>query len=649
MTVPVWNRLHGETLDWAIQANDEWVASLSEDHETLQRSPETVVLLFGPTQVGKTTLLLSLLGIADGLAFDAVQNVLRGGRQHGESSTATPMRYARSLDDHWRCHRPDGPGQSADEMRAELANIRRQVEDGSWQSTDPISLYIPACYFAESDPSVRVAILDLPGIAAANPQERALVERIAQHHLPTASLILLVSTANRLGVFEPEKLGQELEQLKGWVRSPIRYRLVITYAYSQDSVRRWRKSEIEAGRTCDLDALRGFFNREIAHFELKMPADLPDRIYPLELGDSWAGMALNGGDHHRWSTRVQASARQALTADIRRSCEGERRLRISKEVREQVYWRQEDLWHQWRHNRRASRMAASKCQDAITAVEARKARWHKWYLRYDKRLSRLDAIEALVVDQVRSLLGDASVASHTISPSPGVQQQQLLHGCEPIKPTVNALQEWLVTDQAKLFDVCDRLTEWFNEKTSLQNKPLLPPHCAQVADIRKLLNAYRMDAYWTWITNQFESDSTALADAAAAQRKAMQDHLSKQLRERLQDARDTPRVRRRIAAQQRDQCNIDIAKLRAQQAHIREERKQSWELHLSRMRPIRHDLKRVADFESHMTNAHVRESKRVSSMVRDAVRVGQPALALARLCQMRLTRNIYRKYCTGAA
>lgn len=650
MTVLTWKQLHGETLNWAIRANDEWVASLSQDGKTLSHgSPEAMVVLFGPTQVGKTTLLLNLLGIADGIGFDAVQKVLRGNRQHGESSTATPMRYARSPDNYWRWDRPEGPGLSADQMQAELADIRRQVEDGSWQGTDPVALYIPACHFADSDPLVRVTILDLPGIAAASLRERELVERIVQRHVPSASLILLVSTANRLGVFEPEKLGQELEELKGWIRSPIRYRLVITYAYSQDSVRRWRKEEVDAGRICDLAALRDFFYREINYFELKMPDDLPGRIYPLELGDSWTGMGQKGDEHHRWSAHVQAAARQALTVDIRQSCEGERRLRISKEVREQAYWRQDDLWSQWRSIRSASRMDASKCQEAITTAEARKDRWHKWFLRYDGRLRRLDAAEPLIADNVRRWLRDVGIASQTVSPSPGVSQAQLLKGRNPIDAKVSALQEWLAADQAKLVVASDRITEWFSKETGLQVEPLLLPPCAQVADIRKLLNEYGMDAYWTWITDQFEADSAALADAAAAHRQAMQAHVPNQLLERLQNARDTPSARRRIAVQQREQCDADIAKLRAHQAQIREERKQSWALHLRRMEPIRHDLERVTKFEAHMASAHANEAKRLTGMVYDAVRTRRPELALARLCQMRLSRNVHRRYCTGTA
>jgi energy-coupling factor transporter ATP-binding protein EcfA2 len=621
---------------------------LSPAGKTLsQRSPETMVVLFGPTQVGKTTLLLTLLGIADGPSFDAVQKVLRGNRQHGASSTATPMRYTRSPDNLWRWDRPDGTGLSADEMQAELANIRWQVENGSWQGTDPVSLYIPACHFTESDPPVRVAILDLPGIAAANPRERELVERIAERYIPAASLILLVSTANRLGVFEPEKLGQELEELKGWVCSPIRYRLVITYAYSQDSVRRWCEDNDATDSACDLAALRAFFKREIDHFELKMPDDLPARIYPLELGDSWAGMKQKDDKYHHWSAQVQAAALQALTVDIRQSCEGERRLRISKEVREQAYWRQEDMWRQWRQNRDASRKAARQCQEEIRAKAASKNLWKKHFLRYDDRLRRLDKAESLVAGNVRRWVRDANVASQTVSPSPGISQEQLLKDHKPIQATVSALQEWLAADQKKLVTACDRITDWFNKETGLQTGQLEPPPCAQVADARKHLKAYSMDAYWTWITNQFEADSTALAQAAVAHRKALQDHLQKQLLKRLQDARNTPSARRRLAAQQRDQCDANIKKLIAQDAHIREKWKQCWERHQARLKAVRHDLEKVSQFETHMANAHDSETQRLIGLVHDAVRVRNPALALARLCQMRLSRAIHRKYCTG--
>ena len=112
-----WQQLHARTREWAIEANDRWLAALSPDATGPKRNPEAKVVLFGPTQVGKTTLLLTLLGIRDDAA-EKVGTVLRGGRAHGQSSTALPMRYLRSRDDHWRLEAPDGLGQTADDVSA---------------------------------------------------------------------------------------------------------------------------------------------------------------------------------------------------------------------------------------------------------------------------------------------------------------------------------------------------------------------------------------------------------------------------------------------------------------------------------------------------------------------------------------------------
>jgi hypothetical protein len=63
---------------------------------------------------------------------------------------------------------------------------------------------------------------------------------------------------------------------------------------------------------------------------------------------------------------------------------------------------------------------------------------------------------------------DANVASQTVSPSPGISQEQLLKDHKPIQATVSALQEWLAADQKKLVTACDRITDWFNKETGLQ-------------------------------------------------------------------------------------------------------------------------------------------------------------------------------------
>ena len=165
----LWRQLHTRTRAWAVEANETWLASLSTHaRSAAQRNPEARVVLFGPTQVGKTTLLLTLLGVRDDAATE-VETVLRGGRIHGQSSTALPMRYLRSHDNQWRIDTPDSAGLSGDAVRAALGDIRAKVEDGRHQGTDPVALFLPADVFVAGEPAVRVSVLDLPGIAAAAP------------------------------------------------------------------------------------------------------------------------------------------------------------------------------------------------------------------------------------------------------------------------------------------------------------------------------------------------------------------------------------------------------------------------------------------------------------------------------------------------
>ena len=63
-------------------------------------SHEVRVVLYGPTQVGKTTLILRLLGLSDETTKEA-QRVLRGGRGHGKSATASVTRYRLTHHDAW--------------------------------------------------------------------------------------------------------------------------------------------------------------------------------------------------------------------------------------------------------------------------------------------------------------------------------------------------------------------------------------------------------------------------------------------------------------------------------------------------------------------------------------------------------------------
>lgn len=627
MRSQIWKAFHAESLSWAIEANEAWIASLSTDLPIARkRSPETMVVLFGPTQVGKTTLLLTLLGVGEGASLAAVRQVLRAGRTLGQSSTAMPMRYVRSPDDHWRIGPADSAALAEATVCSHLAAARRDVENGTQQETDLLSLYIPACYFADGNPPVKVSVLDLPGISAAAPREQELVKRIAKRYVPAASLVLLVSTANRLDVFSPEHLGKELEELKGWMRSPMRYRLVTTYAYSLDSVRR----EHREGRLCDLAALRTSTLNELRQFELTIEETLGDRIYPLEYGNSWANLASTDPEYHGWAARVQAESRKALLDDIARSCEGETRLRISREVRAEVLGRREELWSEWRDARKSLQDELVVCRSDLKDQLEWQRRWDRRRRMYDDKLVQMDAANARAPEEVIAKFGAATIAPRP----PGAR--------------VSAMQQWMRDDHTKLVNACNEVSDWFNTKSGLDLDPVILPECRDVAVLRSRLNDYTSDRYWTLFSRKYNSDCEELHAAAEAHRQQAIIAVSLELKAKCQAARKTPATRRWLAAKRCKDLGAEIARLRLAEKRILADRKSTSDRYLGKLKTLRSDLVRVAEFDSHMQKAFDAENHRIASCISEAVHIGCASLAFVRLCQLRLTRDVFHLYCTSA-
>jgi hypothetical protein len=341
MISALWRAWHEETSAWAYRASDDLLATFdSEVTEAAETRRETTVALYGPTQVGKTTLVLRLLGIAE-TAFERVEAVLRGGRTAGKSSTAVPMLYARSQDEHWRIGATDSPPLDAQAVTAQLGELRAQVEAGSYHGLDPIILYFPRDTFADDDPPVRVRLLDLPGAKADAEHERKLVHKIADHYLPRVSLVLLVSTADNLGVFDPDKLKNDFDMLRDWMRHKARYRLVTTRSYTLASVR----EAVETGKIRNWATCWDKIFKEFLRFgEIQQKQDISGlRFYPLEHGDSWASLARNNPEYYRWAEGVQSSVLRDLAEDIASSCDAQPRLSIRQAIAKEIRHRHQTL------------------------------------------------------------------------------------------------------------------------------------------------------------------------------------------------------------------------------------------------------------------------------------------------------------------
>ena len=289
-----WHRLHAQQTDWAFRAHDRLISSLSEDvRDKLGHkdgASESFVVIFGETQVGKTTLLLDLMGVAV-KHIGTVSGVLRGGRVEGDSSTATAMEYIRSDDDCW------GLGGSASDrvvqwfdsdaaITRSLGELREKMQSGLLQTDSPCVVHIPKCMFEVAGgarPIIR--ILDLPGHNPTNATEQQHVHAMAKTYIPFADLVLLVGRVEGHGFLKPDVLT--LPGIRDWQKLPHRFRIVTTYTYTNEDIR----TLIRKRPQLDATFLRQHLVQQI---EIAIPLSEATRhlgmYFPLEFGTSWVKM-----------------------------------------------------------------------------------------------------------------------------------------------------------------------------------------------------------------------------------------------------------------------------------------------------------------------------------------------------------------------
>ncbi|MCS3430233.1 hypothetical protein [Klebsiella sp. BIGb0407] len=292
--IDYWQQLESRQLEWAFRAYDRLIKTLSHDvQERIQlRERESdakpYVVIFGKTQVGKTTLLLDLMGI-DLQQMVTLSHVLRGGREAGKSATATAMEYCRSTDQRWGLFIQSKTRWfvSDSDMTEALAQLRKQMEQGKLVINSPCIVHIPGRFFriqTSGAPSVR--ILDLPGDNPANAQEQKHVNQMAKTYLPFADLVLLIGRGDDLSFLQPEVIT--LPGIEDWQAMPHRFRIVTTYSYSAQSV----KTLIRNDSAFDIAQLRQRLIEQIERFNSLSDAAKNQNLYfPLEFGSSWLSMA----------------------------------------------------------------------------------------------------------------------------------------------------------------------------------------------------------------------------------------------------------------------------------------------------------------------------------------------------------------------
>lgn len=324
----LWRAGSQTRLDWAFEAYDSLIEKLSPEVKTRMAAgnPEAYVVVFGRTQVGKTTLLLELMGV-DPASMDRVSTVLRGGRASGLSATATAMEYGRSIDAHWSLRYYDEPPRiyaEDDAICAALGTLRGRMERQQLDHARPVRLDLPAdCFLPVQEGQARVRMLDLPGDQASNPVEQEHVARVAERYVAGADLILLVGRMDDLSFLKPG--GLLLPGINDWQIVPERFRIVTTFSFTLQSVQ-----AIVRNQGLDATCIRVRLLDQLQTFGgLKPESRRTDLMFPLEFGQSLARAAEYDPALVRRIEPIVADLKAELAAQINGATTPMARLRTA--------------------------------------------------------------------------------------------------------------------------------------------------------------------------------------------------------------------------------------------------------------------------------------------------------------------------------
>ena len=259
----------------------------SHKYKAMGQQDEKLVMVFGKSHSGKTTLILSLMGVEED-KLSELNYILRAETPKGKSSTSTAIIYQKSDDDFFgvcehginevneykieKCTR--------DEFIKKIKKIRNAVETHKRVNDSVLYLYIPNSYFENSIfVSERINILDVPGYETTNMEERYHTEAILRKYMSVSSLNIVVQSIydiNDLQYFCAPNGDDYTKLITG------KYIVVTTSSYSQESIYKYFGS-CEKEKTFEemlYDECKYQFERV---FGTKIPL-----FFPVDIGESFS-------------------------------------------------------------------------------------------------------------------------------------------------------------------------------------------------------------------------------------------------------------------------------------------------------------------------------------------------------------------------
>ncbi len=276
-----WQTLYDRKLDWAYEARNNLVNDCThhdifffEDHAN---QSEMMISVYGKSQRGKTTCILSLMGIKED-HVKTVTDLLRGSRKKGKSATSTATVYTRAHTDFFSLEYIDNCYiDISDEMFVEKIDEVRERIEKSPGSIDQITIHLPRKYFTQEEHSFGYKIVDLPGVESAEEKERDHVRVIVDKYLKSSDSVLIVELANGL-----TDLGNTSFARQGIGIWSKRFKVILTRSFSLESIKSLVLGKNEEEMYLNL---KRYYEEEVQRSLMgKMESNL--EIYPMEFGES---------------------------------------------------------------------------------------------------------------------------------------------------------------------------------------------------------------------------------------------------------------------------------------------------------------------------------------------------------------------------
>ncbi len=494
-----WDKIYKNRLAWAYEARQKFIGSLSGKLKLSfneQNRKGIVVAVYGNSQVGKTSLILKLIGIKDAL-YDEIYDVLRCDIPKGKSVTATSMIYKKSEDKNFYirlCGQNQEPIDKS-KLKSRLKELRKSVEENRFETGTAnhegnIQISIPPKYFKETE--YDLVIIDLPGISSSNIKEHKHVESVITDIIPIASLVLFV--CEKITHFDPDQI--QLPEMKKWYREPDRFRLILTRAVSANSVKGLFQNNKQVTLNNYLNYYRSEFERTFKD-QKGLFDERRIRIYPLEYGESYSQLKLDEHDIYKKSKMLIDELLEKLYKDIKdNTTEHKLLLRMAN------YWSiiEKDLADQ-----------IASIDNNILKIEEEKRKILEEQTRLEKYIEHKEGDlgnKNSEIKKYNSLLQSYTSGDEKIKTQPEAVKDNETNR----KYFRNAIAKFCALLLSNINELCTELKHDYDIDLSAEVKSRNIERIldGNFSDFKVRLDHYEKDKYYPWWTNNFNKDRAYL-------------------------------------------------------------------------------------------------------------------------------------------